>query len=68
MFAYVVVVVVASIFDVVRLVTFTTIVVFGSIVVAVAVFGLINVNDNTMLVPRRRSTKSKTTICLELRN
>ena len=46
-------------------------VVVASIVVVgrlVTVFGLINVTDNTMLVPRRRSTKSKTTICLEVRN
>ena len=46
-------------------------VVVASIVVVgrlVTVFGLINVTDNTMLVPRRRNTKSKTTICLEVRN
>ena len=56
LFAYVVVVVVASI--------------KASIVVVfvVTVFGLIKVTDNTMLVQRRRSTKIITTICLVVRN
>ena len=61
LFSYVVVVVVVA-----SIVVVVVLYCIGGIVVTV--FGLINVTDNTMLVPRRRNTKSKTTICLEVRN